>query len=204
MDDPPDAQALARIEEALRVYGETLESLDSRLADLRYEVSSNKENIELLKRSCCKDPGELDAVIHASVKSFWIKMFPSLTPSSSDEQLKNQVQEHLSKIARDSASSVHGNQMGEFNDRFQRKLDEVTQSVLAQIQELKSHQEKIESSRGKEVKKDLIDETITRSTIQRMITDAISMYDADKTGIPDFALEPSGEFSSFLYFDTLL
>ena len=232
MDDPPDAQTLARIEEALRVYGQTLESLDSRLTDLKYEVSSNKENIELLKKSCCKDPEELSVLIHSSVKSFWIKMFPSLSPSSSDEQLKKQVQEHLSKIAKDSASGVHGEQMGEFNDRFQRKLDEVTQSVLAQIQELKSHQEKelkshqekvessggknvessggknVESSGGKKVessggKKDLIDETITRSTIQRMITDAISMYDADKTGIPDFALEPSGKFS-FLYFDTLL
>lgn len=195
MDDPPDARTLARIEEALRVYGQTLESLDSRLTDLKYEVTSNKENIELLKKSCCKDPKELEALINSSVKSFWIKMFPSLSPSSSDEQLKKQVQEHLSKIAKDS----HDEQMGEFNDRFQRKLDEVTQSVLVQIQELKSHQEKVQSG-GKKVEKDLIDETITRSTIQRMITDAISMYDADKTGIPDFALEPSGK----LYFCTLI
>ena len=203
MDDPPDAKTLARIEEALKVYGQTLESLDSRLTDLKYEVTSNKENIELLRKSCCKDPKELEALIHSNVKSFWIKMFPSLSPSSSDEQLKKQVQEHLSKIAKDSASGVHGEQMGEFNDRFQRKLDEVTQTVLVQIQELKSHQEKIESSGGKEVEKDVIDETITRSTIQRMITDAISMYDADKTGIPDFALEPSGKLASFLYLDTL-
>lgn len=198
MDDPPDAQALARIEKALKVYGETLESLDSRLTDLRHEVTSNKENIELLKKSCCKDPGELDGLIHSSVRSFWMKMFPSIAPSSSDQQLRDQVQEHLSKIARDSASAVHGEQMGEFNDRFQKRLDQVTQGVFLQIQELRSQQEKLHSSGGK----DFIDETITRSTIQRMITDAISMYDADKTGIPDFALEPSGKYS-FLYFDTL-
>ena len=194
VDDPIDAQTLARIEDALRVYGKTLESLDSRLTDLKHEVNTNKGDIELLKRTCCKDPKELELLISSGVKAFWVKMFPTLSASSSDDELKKQVQEQLSIIAKEAASGVHGQQIGEFNDRFQRKLDEVTQQVLVQIHELKSRQENADS-RQTAVKNEPFDDTINRVTIQRMITNAISMYDADKTGIPDFALEPSGKFS---------
>lgn len=81
----------------------------------------------------------------------------------------------------------------EKDSRFLSKLENLRQSMLIERTE--------KSGIAKNAKKSTIsefDDSVYLAKVRELIKEYIQIYDADKTGIPDFALESSGIFLFFL------
>lgn len=69
----------------------------------------------------------------------------------------------------------------EMDSKFMTELENLRQSILTE-----------QNKNSKEATTVRLDESLYLSKVHKLIKEYIQRYDADKTGVPDFALESSG------------
>ncbi|RWS16885.1 SUN domain-containing protein 1-like protein [Dinothrombium tinctorium] len=147
------------------------------------DLRSKLEDTNFKIANCCLNETELASIISAKIMSLLVD-----TNASSSEAniirslLKNIVQYEVEKTA--ASSQIYTDE----------KLDSIYKIVSEKIESLKTetYSSLNDISSAFENRPTAIDNNLTVSNIKDLIREALTIYDADKTGEPDYALESAG------------
>jgi hypothetical protein len=184
--------AITQIVKELKIIKDDLKNLKNSNNDMKSQLSNNEfdgnekynklnnkvESIEdllinVLKNCCKNETDQMLALIDSRLAAFMALMLSqnkngklSLTPSEAAIELKSYIQSELSQT----------------NQILRENIEEKLMSAIERIEEQLNQSP---NSGG-------LSSNITIDEIKSLIGEALAIYDADKTGQPDFALEPSG------------
>jgi hypothetical protein len=184
--------AINQIVKELKIIKDDLKNLKNSNNDMKSQLSNNEfdgnekynklnnkvESIEdllinVLKNCCKNETDQMLALIDSRLAAFMSLMLSqnkngkqSLTPSEAAIELKSYIQSELSQT----------------NQVLKEDIEEKLMSAI----------ERIEEQLNQSPNSNSLSSNITIEEIKSLIGEALAMYDADKTGQPDFALEPAG------------
>ena len=145
---------------------------NAKLNHLNNKIDSIEDYLNNIMKNCCRnETDKMLALIDWRLSTFMAQMLDqtreqsSVTPSEAAQQLKQFIRLELSKT----------------NNDFKESIE---QKLMATIERIQNEMP------GK--KSDHLSSNITIDEIKSLISEALAIYDADKTGQPDFALEPAG------------
>ena len=175
-----ELSTLRRELSSLKNFNEDYSKLDGndfnskeKLNYLSDKIDSMESYFNNYMKNCCRNETDtILALIDDRLSAFMSQMLSdnqnnrqSLTPSDAAEELKKFILLELSKT----------------NDDFRKNVE---QKLMLTVKGMES---RITRTSEKSPSNITIDE------IKTLISQALAIYDADKTGQPDFALEPAGE-----------
>lgn len=146
--------------------------LEAKYATLKDEMTARK--------SCCET---LSKDLDANLRAFWLKVFPDLNDAGDDEFTKKVLHSLKRLIRNELAQPIQqtSEDMAGLEDKIQATIQHVLHKV-EKLQEEKSFKSLPSTS-----------SSLSEDMMKQLIAEALRIYDADKTGVPDFALEPAGK-----------
>jgi SUN domain-containing protein 1/2 len=133
----------------------------------------------IARKSCCET---LSKDLDANLRACWLKVFPDLNDIGDDEftekvlhSLKRLIRNELTQPIQQTSEDMAG-----LEDKIQATIQHVLHKV-EKLQEEKSFKSLPSTS-----------SSLSEDMMKQLIAEALRIYDADKTGVPDFALEPAG------------
>ncbi|KAI1291973.1 SUN domain-containing protein 1 [Halotydeus destructor] len=152
--------------------------------ELRTQYAALNEELNNVKSNCCSNQSAITGLISQQIGSFWSQIFPGLSASQNEVEFAQQVKDALLALMLQTAHKVNidvKQSTGELNKRYEENI----KFVLTRL-------DQIVTERAAEVEHRNEAAGVTIDEVKQLIRTSLEIYDADKTGLPDFALEPAG------------
>lgn len=154
--------------------------LDKRSKHLEMQIKNNQKG--------CGKIAEENADLMLRINSIWFGVFPKLAGKPGSSQFYLEVRDAIKTLAIEAIEPIIVKTADELNI-IKRKIDESAHLVLQRVETIFSARQ---SEQQVVISAETSDQKVRLNYVKQLIKEALAVYDADKTGLHDFALEPAG------------
>ena len=152
---------------------------NKKLDHLSNKIDSIEEYLNNIMKNCCKNETDsVLALIDLRLSQFMTSM---LNTNQKTDQLMTASE------ATEELKAFIGLELNKRDDILNQSIERTLMSTIERVENIIKQ------------KPNSLSSDITIDEIKAMISQALAIYDADKTGQPDFALEPAGIYYSYYY-----